>query len=69
MAGRIIVGILQRRHADHIVRPDGTRVLLAPKPATSQRAIGANLTLADTLKKDATTTADNIWCGGRADWR
>ncbi len=61
MAGGVIVGILQERHADHIVLRDGTLVFLTAKQATSQFALGISLTVAYTVKKDGKKVADDIW--------
>jgi hypothetical protein len=61
MAGGVIVGILQERHADHIVLRDGTQVFLTAKQATSQFALGISLTVAYTVKKDGKKVADDIW--------
>jgi len=61
MAGGVIVGILQERHADHIILRDGTRVFLTAKQAGSQFAIGVSLTVAYTVKKDGRKMADDIW--------
>ncbi|HSE03523.1 MAG TPA: hypothetical protein VLK35_05140 [Methylomirabilota bacterium] len=61
MAGGVIVGILQERHADHIILRDGTRVFLTAKQADSQFAIGVSLTVAYTVKKDGRKMADDIW--------
>lgn len=61
MAGGVIVGILQERHADHIILRDGTRVFVTPKQSVSQFALGISLTVAYTLKKDGRKIADNIW--------
>lgn len=63
MAGGVIVGILQERHADHIVLRDGTRVFLTAKQSTEEFAIGITLTVAYTTKKDGRRVADNIWRG------
>jgi len=64
MAGGVIVGILQERHADHIVLRDGTQVFLTAKQSGSEFAIGASLTVAYTLKKNGKKMADSIWrCG------
>jgi hypothetical protein len=64
MAGGVIVGILQERHADHIVLRDGTQVFLTAKQSASDFAIGISLTVAYTVKKDGKKMADNIWrCG------
>ncbi|MGH7316427.1 MAG: hypothetical protein ACREI6_00755 [Candidatus Rokuibacteriota bacterium] len=61
MAGGVIVGILQERHADHIVLRDGTQVFLTPKQSASQFTVGISLTVAYTVKKDGRKLADNIW--------
>lgn len=61
MAGGVIVGILQERHADHIILRDGTRVFLTAKQADSQLAIGVSLTVSYTIKKDGRKMADDIW--------
>jgi hypothetical protein len=61
MAGGVIVGILQERHADHIVLRDGTQVFLTAKQSASDFAIGISLTVAYTVKKDGKKMADNIW--------
>jgi hypothetical protein len=61
MAGGVIVGILQERHADHIVLRDGTQVFLTAKQASSQFALGISLTVAYTVKKDGKKVADDIW--------
>ncbi|MGH7384136.1 MAG: hypothetical protein ACREKG_03070 [Candidatus Rokuibacteriota bacterium] len=61
MAGGVIVGILQERHADHIVLRDGTLVFLTAKQSASQFALGISLTVAYTVKKDGRKMADNIW--------
>ena len=61
MAGGVIVGILQERHADHIILRDGTRVVLTAKQASSQFALGISLTVAYTVKKDGKKVADDIW--------
>lgn len=61
MAGGVIVGILQERHADRIILRDGTQVFLTAKQATSQFALGISLTVAYTVKKDGKKVADDIW--------
>ena len=59
--GGVIVGILQERHADHIVLRDGTRVFVTSKQITSQFPLGISLTVAYTIKKDGRKMADDIW--------
>lgn len=61
MAGGVIVGILQHRHADHIILRDGTQVFLPAKLAAGEFVIGSSLTVAYTLKKDGKKMADDIW--------
>jgi hypothetical protein len=61
MAGGVIVGILQERHADHIILRDGTQVFVTAKQSVSQFAVGISLTVAYTVKKDGRKIADNIW--------
>lgn len=63
MAGGVIVGILQERHADHLVLRDGTRVFLSARQSASEFAIGISLTVAYTIKKDGRMMADDIWRG------
>jgi hypothetical protein len=59
--GGVVVGILQARHADHIILRDGTQVFLTAKLAARDFAIGASLTVAYTIKKDGRKMADEIW--------
>jgi hypothetical protein len=63
VAGGVIVGILQERHADHLVLRDGTRVFLSARQSASEFAIGISLTVAYTIKKDGRMMADDIWRG------
>ena len=61
MAGGVVVGVLQRRHADRIVLRDGTEVFLPAKLAAGEFVIGSSLTVAYTVRKDGKKVADNIW--------
>ncbi len=61
MAGGVVVGILEQRHADHIIFRDGTQVFLPAKLAAGEYVIGSTLTVAYTVKKDGKKMADDIW--------
>ena len=61
MPGGVVEGILRVRDAERLVLHDGTEVFLTVKETAGEFAIGTNLTVSYTLKKDGKKIVDKIW--------